>query len=660
MEKTHKRKDGGFGLRLTFAIFMTLAIVPFAIMSIIFGYSDFGRQIELFNIFGGITTFFAVFAVISYVCAFAGVTHKWANVLLIIFNVPLCLMLVGILPVVGGALGIRDINDPQGAEERRKKSENGFGLRLASAVIWLLCFLFMLALFIIAFITASGDMFLVFFFLFFSALTLVYTIMSFATAYKGKKSKAANIACIAFNSFMSLGLVGICGLIGGLKGYKYFKANEQAVATDAENVQTEFTKGDTVGETPLKTLADYPVDYENKPAVSRLLDLSNRENIFLENEDGTKYEFHQLYVTVKGGAIYALTKTVGLDEDELVVFCVDYASDTFYIEKDEAICESVWKEYNTAVKAQEEEYAEEYIQHKTSPKAKKAITIAATVSYGLLLLMGILFASVPAMSGFFSSLGICESESARAYGIAIGVMWVTLATAAGYLFVTIAPWDAGKKGKIIIAAVTTALLIVMNVVFFVVINAVELEDGAKVKDLFEDDDSWFIPVSTVFASLAIIVCHALTFFRINPNRIKARKPRKSDSDGIFEMIKYVLANIVYGLLCLIKLILVFKEKLPEVFILTAVILLSWLAHFVSFIIAILCIVLLVGVVIMYFAGVISLGYSEGKDPGMEKYTFINDMGCEQTVYSIDGKSFYNADGSYAGKSSDGGKHITPD
>lgn len=40
-----------------------------------------------------------------------------------------------------------------------------------------------------------------------------------------------------------------------------------------------------------------------------------------------------------------------------------------------------------------------------------------------------------------------------------------------------------------------------------------------------------------------------------------------------------------------------------------------------------------------------------------KATFINDMGCEQTVYSADGKSFYTDGGSYVGQSDDNGKTI---
>lgn len=50
------------------------------------------------------------------------------------------------------------------------------------------------------------------------------------------------------------------------------------------------------------------------------------------------------------------------------------------------------------------------------------------------------------------------------------------------------------------------------------------------------------------------------------------------------------------------------------------------------------------------------GYN-GDDGEYEEYSFTNDMGTTQTVYSKNGRDFYYSDGSYAGKSSDGGKTI---
>ena len=50
------------------------------------------------------------------------------------------------------------------------------------------------------------------------------------------------------------------------------------------------------------------------------------------------------------------------------------------------------------------------------------------------------------------------------------------------------------------------------------------------------------------------------------------------------------------------------------------------------------------------------GYN-GDGASMKEYTFINSMGCEQTVYSSNGREFYSADGSFVGTSNDGGKTI---
>ena len=53
------------------------------------------------------------------------------------------------------------------------------------------------------------------------------------------------------------------------------------------------------------------------------------------------------------------------------------------------------------------------------------------------------------------------------------------------------------------------------------------------------------------------------------------------------------------------------------------------------------------------------GYN-GDSAHMKEYTFINGMGCEQTVYSSNGREFYGADGSFVGTSNDGGKTIIED
>lgn len=50
------------------------------------------------------------------------------------------------------------------------------------------------------------------------------------------------------------------------------------------------------------------------------------------------------------------------------------------------------------------------------------------------------------------------------------------------------------------------------------------------------------------------------------------------------------------------------------------------------------------------------GYN-GESAELKEYTFTNDMGCTQTVYSADGREFYDANGAYVGSSDNGGRTI---
>ncbi len=296
----------------------------------------------------------------------------------------------------------------------------------------------------------------------------------------------------------------------------------------------------------------------------------------------------------------------------------------------------------------------EYIKPKISKKGKTAMFAVLTVSYALLLIAGILLAAVPSLSSVLSDIGICEEACAPAYAITIGVMWVALVPSFGYYFATLSPFELSKKVKIIIAAISTALLAAMVAVFFVIINVVEIEGLAVVKAFYEGSDSWFVPLSMVFAALGMIICYALTLFRINPAKIKDFKPQKS-GDGLFATVKYIFISLFGLVLKLVKGILKFKEKQPDIFILVATLLLTWLVFFTAFIFAIICIAVLAGVVIMYFGGV--MHWALDKNTQRQAYTFVNDMGCEQTVYSDNGGDFYNADGRLVGTSDDGGKHI---
>lgn len=318
------------------------------------------------------------------------------------------------------------------------------------------------------------------------------------------------------------------------------------------------------------------------------------------------------------------------------------------------------REIAAAAAVTEEEEIAEYIQPKMGKKGKTAIMITLIASYALLLLAGILLAAVPSMSKIISGMGICEEISARAYGITIGVMWVALVPSLGYYFATVSPFEPGKKVRIIVAVVSALLSVAMVVVFFVIINAVKIE-GFAVKEFYEGSDSWFIPLSMVFAALGFMICHALTLFKINPAKIRNKKPEKC-GDGLFSVLKYVFALLIYGILGLVKFILTCKEKQPDIFILVSTILLTWLVYFASFVFAIICIVVMVGVIVMYFAGVIAFAYTPSSSSAEKVYytdAYGNKIELTEQPYVKDDRYQKVYKDEYGNEyiSDDGGKHV---
>ncbi len=250
----------------------------------------------------------------------------------------------------------------------------------------------------------------------------------------------------------------------------------------------------------------------------------------------------------------------------------------------------------------------QYIQPKMSKKGKKVIMIILAVVYSLLLVFGVLLASIPSLSNLLTKIELCEPSGARAYAITIGVMWCALVPSFGYYFVTISPLEISKKNKTIIGSISLVLSVIMTVVFFIIINCVTVDGVIPIKQCFETNDSWFIPFTMVGANVGLIICHALTFFRIAPEKIKNAKPGKC-GDGLLEVIKNIFATLLYGILSLLKAILTFKEKQPDIFILVSSILLTWFAFFTAFFVAIILIALLVGVVVMMLAGVVGMSYT---------------------------------------------------
>ncbi len=483
----------------------------------------------------------------------------------------------------------------------------------------------------------------------------------YACAFLGKKHKWANVVGIVFGGiFTPAYFMGIFSIVGGALGIKSLKKSSAEDEPTAEEGATELSREEPP-RSSAKTLADYPVDYEHKPVVSQVLDGNNTANIILQSEKGVTVEFRQLYVNVYKDKLYLVAETVDVAEEDgggIVVFEVDYDNDGFVVEQDESVCNAVFSEFQTATAgADPEADAEprEYIQPKMSPKGKKGIMIALTVCYSLLLLMGILLASVPAFAKVVYGMGICEEIAGRAYAMTIGVMWVALVPTFGYYFVTISPYALAKKHKIVIASATTGLLLAMNVVFFLVTGLVKIDGLVPVKEFFEGSDRWFVPLTMVFSSVGIIICYALTLFKISPERIDTRKPQQPSGHEFVAMIKYILQIIVYYVIIGAKKILIAKEKQPDIFILVTTVLLTWLAYFVSFIFAIVLIVVLVTVVIFAFAKMVKFSTDGMPSQSNSDVVYVSDGG-----YDVELRLSGASDGYEIYEDSAGNKYVSDD
>lgn len=273
-----------------------------------------------------------------------------------------------------------------------------------------------------------------------------------------------------------------------------------------------------------------------------------------------------------------------------------------------------------------------------SRKGNKAMTVIMIISYALLFLAGVLFAVVPAMGDVVSGIGIAQKETSRAYAITLGAMWLALTPSIGYYFAFNSTNGASKKKRTTIAVITTVLLVMTTAAFFAVINLVDVGDdlfALKIKDYYElevdekgsADDTWFIPLTMVFGVAGIMICYLLTLFRIDYEKIKAKKSEQK-SDGFFHLVLRVLTSIICFIVVFAKLVLKFKEKHVNAFIVVVTVLLTWLVFFTAFIFAIICIALFIGAIVLLLSGACSLMYTS---PVRRKQIEVYDGGVKLTL-----------------------------
>lgn len=182
-----------------------------------------------------------------------------------------------------------------------------------------------------------------------AAITALLAALQFAGAVAGRKHKWGNVLSMVIGTITFFTIIGMFALAGGVKGFGQQTKGKREEADDApdERAEPEPAKEEPNG----KTLANYPVDYENKPTVSQVLDYENSNNIVLQNEDGESAEFRQIYVGIYRDELYFVAETADLSEKEgggTVLFRVDYEQDKLVMDNDEEIYNALYEQYQAA------------------------------------------------------------------------------------------------------------------------------------------------------------------------------------------------------------------------------------------------------------------------------------------------------------------------
>ena len=109
-----------------------------------------------------------------------------------------------------------------------------------------------------------------------------------------------------------------------------------------------------------------------------------------------------------------------------------------------------------------------FTRDKLSEKAKKVIMIIIFALYGITLVLGILTATTGMLDGTLSStVDGATKEVGRAYGIIMGLVWVTALPSIGYYVAFVSPIKLSKRAKFFTAAGAAVLSVILDIVFFV-------------------------------------------------------------------------------------------------------------------------------------------------------------------------------------------------
>ena len=241
-------------------------------------------------------------------------------------------------------------------------------------------------------------------------------------------------------------------------------------------------------------------------------------------------------------------------------------------------------------------------QDRIPQKARKVIMIIIFALYTVTLVLGILTATTGILDGALSSTvkGATE-EVGRAYGIIMGLVWVTALPSVGYYIAFVSPLKINKRGKFFIAAGSVVLSIILDIVFFAVTK--------NYRPLLDSNDKWFIPFTVIAGSVCSFVCYLLTILRTDALALKEIGGKSlKESNGLFEVIRATIVGIFNFLLKVATLILRFKDAFTTVYALIAALLFTLLLPFTTFIVSFIIIALALCTIVLKFAGFIHFAY----------------------------------------------------
>ncbi len=261
-------------------------------------------------------------------------------------------------------------------------------------------------------------------------------------------------------------------------------------------------------------------------------------------------------------------------------------------------------------------------------KAKKVIMIIIFALYGVTLILGILTATTGMLDGALSStVDDATKEVGRAYGIIMGLVWVTALPSVGYYVAFVSPIKLSKRAKFFTAASAAVLSVILDIVFFVTTK--------NYRPLLDSNDKWFIPFTVVAGSVCSFICYLLTVLRTDSLKLKEiGGTRLKDANGLFEVIRATVVGIFNFLLKVAAVILSFKDAYTTVYALIAALLFTLLLPFTTFIVSFIIIALALCTLVLLFSGFVKFSYESpalGYDSTGRRMYSVYENGSERIL-----------------------------